>query len=149
MLLQGRRIRRWSSWSHYFPGRKDNQMGQWRWYSIIFSTLFQAVKRSYRRLGLAQKLMNQTARAMIETFNAKFVSLHVRVSNRAALNLYSNSLEFEWVDTYHMNMKHDTGPRAYARVGNWGNQPHPPKFMGPNYFLPFCWRNLHFHRTVY
>lgn len=47
-----------------------------------------AVKRSYRRLGLAQKLMDQTARAMIETFNAKYVSLHVRVSNRAALNLY-------------------------------------------------------------
>lgn len=47
-----------------------------------------AVKRSYRRLGLAQKLMDQTARAMIETFNARYVSLHVRVSNRAALNLY-------------------------------------------------------------
>lgn len=47
-----------------------------------------AVKRSYRRLGLAQKLMDQTARAMVETFNARYVSLHVRVSNRAALNLY-------------------------------------------------------------
>ncbi|KAF8371409.1 daf-31 [Pristionchus pacificus] len=57
-----------------------------------------AVKRSYRRLGLAQKLMDQTARAMIECFNAKFVSLHVRVSNRAALNLYQNSLKFSTVD---------------------------------------------------
>uniref|UniRef100_A0A915J336 N-terminal amino-acid N(alpha)-acetyltransferase NatA n=1 Tax=Romanomermis culicivorax TaxID=13658 RepID=A0A915J336_ROMCU len=54
-----------------------------------------AVKRSYRRLGLAQKLMDQTARAMIETFNAKYVSLHVRVSNRAALNLYANTLGFQ------------------------------------------------------
>ncbi|VDL83766.1 unnamed protein product [Nippostrongylus brasiliensis] len=53
-----------------------------------------AVKRSYRRLGLAQKLMDQTARAMIETFNARYVSLHVRVSNRAALNLYQNTLKF-------------------------------------------------------
>ncbi|GMS97520.1 hypothetical protein PENTCL1PPCAC_19695, partial [Pristionchus entomophagus] len=57
-----------------------------------------AVKRSYRRLGLANKLMDQTARAMIECFNAKFVSLHVRVSNRAALNLYQNSLKFSTVD---------------------------------------------------
>uniref|UniRef100_A0A1I7WMU3 N-terminal amino-acid N(alpha)-acetyltransferase NatA n=1 Tax=Heterorhabditis bacteriophora TaxID=37862 RepID=A0A1I7WMU3_HETBA len=60
-----------------------------------------AVKRSYRRLevpkkfpGLAQKLMDQTARAMIETFNARYVSLHVRISNRAALNLYQNTLKF-------------------------------------------------------
>jgi len=53
-----------------------------------------AVKRSYRRLGIAQKLMDQTARAMVECFNAKYVSLHVRVSNRAALNLYQNVLGF-------------------------------------------------------
>ncbi|XP_071275440.1 N-alpha-acetyltransferase 10 isoform X2 [Agelaius tricolor] len=37
-----------------------------------------AVKRSHRRLGLAQKLMDQASRAMIENFNAKYVSLHVR-----------------------------------------------------------------------
>uniref|UniRef100_A0A3P8ZUU1 N-terminal amino-acid N(alpha)-acetyltransferase NatA n=1 Tax=Esox lucius TaxID=8010 RepID=A0A3P8ZUU1_ESOLU len=35
-----------------------------------------AVKRSHRRLGLAQKLMDQASRAMIENFNAKYVSLH-------------------------------------------------------------------------
>jgi len=54
-----------------------------------------AVKRSFRRLGIAQKLMDQTARAMIESFNAKYVSLHVRVSNRAALNLYMHTLGFQ------------------------------------------------------
>ena len=53
-----------------------------------------AVQRSHRRLGLAQKLMDQTARALIEVFNAKYVSLHVRKSNRAALNLYLNTLKF-------------------------------------------------------
>lgn len=47
-----------------------------------------------RRLGLAQKLMDQASRAMIESFNAKYVSLHVRKSNRAALNLYTNTLKF-------------------------------------------------------
>ena len=45
--------------------------------------------------GLAQKLMDQTARAMVETFNAKYVSLHVRKSNRAALNLYKTALRFQ------------------------------------------------------
>lgn len=54
-----------------------------------------AVKRSHRRLGIAQKLMNQASRAMVQCFGAKYVSLHVRRSNRAALNLYTSSLQFE------------------------------------------------------
>ncbi|KAK2711313.1 N-alpha-acetyltransferase 10-like [Artemia franciscana] len=53
-----------------------------------------AVKRSHRRLGLAQKLMDQASKAMIEVFNARYVSLHVRKSNRAALNLYMHTLCF-------------------------------------------------------
>ena len=56
--------------------------------------LKKAVKRSHRRLGIAQKLMEQASRAMVENFNAKYVSLHVRVSNRAALHLYQNTLGF-------------------------------------------------------
>lgn len=54
-----------------------------------------AVKRPFRRLGLAQKLMNQASLAMVECFDAQYVSLHVRKSNRAALNLYTNSLGFK------------------------------------------------------
>ena len=54
----------------------------------------QAVKRSHRRLGLAQKLMDQASRAMVECFNAQYVSLHVRKSNRAALHLYTETLKF-------------------------------------------------------
>jgi len=50
---------------------------------------------TFSRLGIAQKLMDQSSRAMIESFNAKYVSLHVRKSNRAALNLYSNTLKFK------------------------------------------------------
>ncbi|XP_017133881.1 N-alpha-acetyltransferase daf-31 [Drosophila elegans] len=57
-----------------------------------------AVKRSYRRLGLAQKLMNQASQAMVECFNAQYVSLHVRKSNRAALNLYTNALKFKIIE---------------------------------------------------
>uniref|UniRef100_A0A8C0CDC4 N-terminal amino-acid N(alpha)-acetyltransferase NatA n=1 Tax=Balaenoptera musculus TaxID=9771 RepID=A0A8C0CDC4_BALMU len=41
------------------------------------------------------KLMGQASRAMIENFNAKYVSLHVRKSNQVALHLYSNALNFQ------------------------------------------------------
>lgn len=58
-----------------------------------------AVRRNYRRLGLAKKLMDQSAYAMVEAFSAKFCSLHVRVSNRAALNLYKTTLKFDVDDT--------------------------------------------------
>jgi len=64
-----------------------------------------AVKRSHRRLGLARKLMDQAARSMVENFGAKYVSLHVRVSNRAALNLYEKTLGFD---------KSEIEPKYYA-----------------------------------
>ena len=54
-----------------------------------------AVRRNYRRLGLAKKLMDQSTAAMVDNFNASFCSLHVRVSNRAALNLYKHTLKFD------------------------------------------------------
>ena len=54
-----------------------------------------SVMRSYRRLGLAEKLMRQSQRAMRESFQAAYVSLHVRQSNEAALHLYRDRLEFE------------------------------------------------------
>ncbi|TIC45932.1 acyl-CoA N-acyltransferase [Wallemia mellicola] len=54
-----------------------------------------SVLRSYRRLGLAQKLMKQSQTAMKDTFNAAYVSLHVRKTNRAAIGLYRDTLGFE------------------------------------------------------
>ncbi|KAJ1965630.1 N-terminal acetyltransferase A complex catalytic subunit ard1 [Dipsacomyces acuminosporus] len=54
-----------------------------------------SVMRSYRRLGLAERLMNQAQRAMVEVFGSQCVSLHVRVSNTAAFSLYKNNLKFE------------------------------------------------------
>ncbi|KAJ3285746.1 N-terminal acetyltransferase A complex catalytic subunit ard1 [Rhizoclosmatium sp. JEL0117] len=53
-----------------------------------------SVMRNFRRLGLAEKLMSQAQRAMVESFGAKFCSLHVRKSNRAALSLYKDTLKF-------------------------------------------------------
>ncbi|KAG1755523.1 silencing group B protein [Suillus lakei] len=53
-----------------------------------------SVMRSYRRLGLAKKLMLQSQEAMSSIYRAAFVSLHVRKSNRAALSLYRDTLGF-------------------------------------------------------
>ncbi|KAL2073619.1 hypothetical protein VTL71DRAFT_10945 [Oculimacula yallundae] len=54
-----------------------------------------SVMRTHRRLGIAEKLMRQSQRAMVETFGAQYVSLHVRVSNKAALHLYRDTLSFQ------------------------------------------------------
>jgi len=54
-----------------------------------------SVLRTYRRLGVASKLMNHAINMMQEYFEADYVSLHVRVSNRPALHLYHNNLGFE------------------------------------------------------
>lgn len=54
-----------------------------------------SVMRSYRRLGLAAKLLRQCLRSMRESYRAESVSLHVRKSNQAALHLYRDSLQFE------------------------------------------------------
>jgi len=57
-----------------------------------------AVMRSHRKLGLATKLMKQAQKTMEQTYNAEYVSLHVRKSNRAALGLYQTVLQFETSD---------------------------------------------------
>ncbi|EJF62776.1 acyl-CoA N-acyltransferase [Dichomitus squalens] len=53
-----------------------------------------SVLRSYRRLGLANRLMIQSQEAMATVYKAAYVSLHVRKSNRAALGLYRDTLGF-------------------------------------------------------
>lgn len=54
-----------------------------------------SVMRTFRRMGLAEKLMRQALFAMREVNQATYVSLHVRQSNRAALHLYRDTLKFE------------------------------------------------------
>ncbi|KIX00513.1 uncharacterized protein Z518_10653 [Rhinocladiella mackenziei CBS 650.93] len=54
-----------------------------------------SVMRTHRRLGIAEKMMRMSQRAMAEVFNAHYVSLHVRMSNVAALHLYRDTLGFE------------------------------------------------------
>lgn len=50
--------------------------------------------RTHRRLGLAKKLMNFAHDAIELTQECDDVSLHVRVSNRAALGLYRDKLKY-------------------------------------------------------
>ncbi|KAK3377725.1 acyl-CoA N-acyltransferase [Podospora didyma] len=54
-----------------------------------------SVMRTHRKLGIAEKLMRQSQLAMVETFGAHYVSLHVRVSNAAAIHLYRDTLKFQ------------------------------------------------------
>ncbi|KAG6816487.1 hypothetical protein H0H87_005694 [Tephrocybe sp. NHM501043] len=54
-----------------------------------------SVLRSYRRLGLAKKLMLLSQEAMASVYKAEYVSLHVRKSNKAAIGLYRDTLGFE------------------------------------------------------
>ncbi|CAL5873448.1 uncharacterized protein PFLUO_LOCUS7727 [Penicillium psychrofluorescens] len=54
-----------------------------------------SVMRTHRRLGIAERLMRMSQRAMSESHRAHYVSLHVRMSNTAALRLYRDTLGFE------------------------------------------------------
>eukprot|EP00002_Diphylleia_rotans_P028607 TRINITY_DN5780_c0_g1_i1.p1 TRINITY_DN5780_c0_g1~~TRINITY_DN5780_c0_g1_i1.p1 ORF type:complete len:171 (+),score=49.64 TRINITY_DN5780_c0_g1_i1:66-578(+) len=53
-----------------------------------------AVMRSYRKLAIATRVMQQAEHAMVENYGALYVSLHVRKTNRAARTLYENTLGF-------------------------------------------------------
>jgi len=57
-----------------------------------------SVMRKYRKLGVALRLVQMTETRMKEIYGAELISLHVRVSNKAALHLYQNSLGFETVN---------------------------------------------------
>lgn len=58
-----------------------------------------AVMRSHRKLGLATQLMSAVEQDMVECYGAEYCSLHVRVSNQAALHLYRETLGFRIKDT--------------------------------------------------
>ncbi|OMJ84645.1 hypothetical protein SteCoe_14162 [Stentor coeruleus] len=58
-----------------------------------------SVLRPYRKLGIATKLMESAHKEMVEVHDAEYVSLHVRVGNRAAFSLYSSSLGYQIHET--------------------------------------------------
>ncbi|KAL1863938.1 hypothetical protein VTK73DRAFT_6317 [Phialemonium thermophilum] len=71
-----------------------------------------SVMRTHRRLGIAEKLMRQSQLAMVETYGAHYVSLHVRVSNQAAIHLYRDTLGFKTEKTE--NKYYADGEDAYC-----------------------------------
>ncbi|KAH3899457.1 peptide alpha-N-acetyltransferase complex A subunit ARD1 SCDLUD_004900 [Saccharomycodes ludwigii] len=71
-----------------------------------------SVMRTYRRMGIAEKLMRQALFALKEVYHADKVSLHVRKSNLAALHLYQKTLEFEVLNVE--SSYYQDGEDAYA-----------------------------------
>ncbi|CAD2219516.1 peptide alpha-N-acetyltransferase [Angomonas deanei] len=72
-----------------------------------------SVLRTHRKLGIASRVMKAAMKEMDEEYKANFCSLHVRVTNDAALHLYQDSLDFRCAgveeayyvdseDAYHM-----------------------------------------------
>ncbi|KAL9681530.1 hypothetical protein QQ045_013315 [Rhodiola kirilowii] len=57
-----------------------------------------AVLRTHRKLGIATKLMTAAQNTMEQVFGAEYVSLHVRKSNIAAFNLYTQTLGYKISD---------------------------------------------------
>ncbi|KIM59965.1 hypothetical protein SCLCIDRAFT_1217206 [Scleroderma citrinum Foug A] len=52
------------------------------------------VLRSYRRLGLAKRLMTLSKDSMMDAYPLQYIQLQVRTSNRAALSLYRDALGY-------------------------------------------------------
>ncbi len=54
-----------------------------------------AVLRTHRKRGIATLLMRRSQLEMKNVFDAHYVSLHVRKTNRAAFRLYNQTLKYE------------------------------------------------------
>jgi N-alpha-acetyltransferase 10/11 len=54
-----------------------------------------SVLRTHRKRGIATSLMRRSQCEMQEVFDAEYVSLHVRKSNRAAFHLYKETLQYD------------------------------------------------------
>lgn len=54
-----------------------------------------SVLRTHRKRGVATALMRRSQLEMQDVFDAEYVSLHVRKSNRAAFHLYSVTLRYQ------------------------------------------------------
>uniref|UniRef100_A0A0N4ZIM4 N-terminal amino-acid N(alpha)-acetyltransferase NatA n=1 Tax=Parastrongyloides trichosuri TaxID=131310 RepID=A0A0N4ZIM4_PARTI len=54
-----------------------------------------SVARPYRKLGIGETLLRLTSQALVDNYGATSVILQVRISNKNAINLYCNKLNFE------------------------------------------------------
>ena len=58
-----------------------------------------SVLREYRRMGIAKRLMEASHIAMKSVYGLEMVTLHVRVSNKAAMGLYRDVLKYDVIST--------------------------------------------------
>lgn len=85
-----------------------------------------SVLRTYRKRGIATALMRRSQLEMADVFDAHYVSLHVRKSNRAAYHLYSVTLAYEVNDVekgYYADGEDAYDMRCYFK------KPFPAKVM--------------------
>ncbi|KAH9600130.1 GNAT domain [Trypanosoma melophagium] len=87
-----------------------------------------AVLRSHRRLGIASRVMRASMKEMEKEYDANYCSLHVRMTNDAALHLYQDTLGFRCAnveekyyvdneDAYHMKKYFKgTNPGLYVTM---------------------------------
>ena len=80
-----------------------------------------AVKKTYRKLGLATWLMRASQKQMASVFKAEYVSLHVRKRNKAAFHLYTETLGYDIHDIeakYYADGEDAYDMRNYFEVRN-------------------------------
>jgi len=80
-----------------------------------------SVLRTHRKRGIATALMRRSQCEMQEVFDAEYVSLHVRESNRAAFHLYKETLQYEINDVekeYYADGEDAYDMRCYFRRPN-------------------------------
>ncbi|MCL7026563.1 hypothetical protein MKW94_010884 [Papaver nudicaule] len=68
------------------------------------------VHPTYRKLGIAAKLMTAAENAMVQEYGCEYVDLKVRVSNHAGVILYTKILGYR----FHRNDVSDDGEDAYV-----------------------------------
>ncbi|KAI3936574.1 hypothetical protein MKW92_024458 [Papaver armeniacum] len=54
------------------------------------------VAPTHRKSGIAKKLMDAAQNALVKEYGSEYVSLHVRTSNQAAVNLYTEKLGYNY-----------------------------------------------------
>ncbi|RZC82183.1 hypothetical protein C5167_044969 [Papaver somniferum] len=75
---------------------------------------------THRKLGIAEKLMNAAHNALVQEYECDYVSLHVRTTNQAAINLYTEKLGYNYESV--INYYEDGGDAYVMRKQLQGKQ---------------------------
>ncbi|KAI3923100.1 hypothetical protein MKX01_014483 [Papaver californicum] len=95
---------------------------------------------THRKLGIAKKLMNAAQNAMVEEYGSQYVSLHVRTSNRAAINLYTERLGYNYETAANF---YENGEDAYVMRKQLIHGKQQPDHLGHRLLMAVAGRILH------